>query len=217
MPPRCPTAQRSPIPIFEKSVPGRGAVPCPLRRPGAAHRAAPARRAAPGAAPARGQRAGRGAPLHPALQAQLLGGRRVLPARLLHDEVQPQAGRERGRPPRLPPAPPPPAGGDGAGRAARAVRAQRMLGEITGLPGVSLQPVAGAHGEFTGHPDGPGAAPQAGEAARRCSSPTRPTAPTRPPPRWPATTPSPSSHDRRTGELDLEDFKAKLDDDCARS
>jgi glycine dehydrogenase subunit 2 len=92
---------------------------------------------------------------------------------------------------------------------------ERMLGEIAGLPGVSAQPVAGASGEFTGilmvraahlkrgrlrhkvlipdsaHGTNPATAAMAGYQAVTVG------------------------HDRRTGELDLEDFKAKLDDDCA--
>ena len=65
---------------------------------------APARRADPGrAAPqragaaARGLRAGDRAPLQPAEQAQLRPRHRLLSARLVHDEAQPEAARARGR------------------------------------------------------------------------------------------------------------------------
>ena len=60
---------------------------------------------------------------------------------------------------------------------------QRCLIEITGMDAITLQPAAGAHGEFTGillvrawHES------QGQRRARRSSSPTRRTAPTPPPP-----------------------------------
>ena len=90
-----------------------------------------------------------------------------------------------------------------------------LLGEITGLPGVSLQPVAGAHGEFTGILMARAAHIKQGRMRRKVLIPNSAHGTN------PATaamvgyTAVTVGHDRRTGELDLEDFKAKLDDDCA--
>src|SRR5262249_45406275 len=90
-----------------------------------------------------------------------------------------------------------------------------LLGEITGLPGVSPQPVAGAHGELTGILMARAAHLKAGRGRRKGLIP------------GPAHGPNPATaamagyeavtvgHDRRTGELDLDDFRAKLDDECA--
>ena len=64
---------------------------------------------------------------------------------------------------------------------------QQMLAEIAGLPAVSLQPAAGAHGEIDGPAGGGGLFPRSGpDSGRWCSFPTAPTAPTRPARRWPA-------------------------------
>ena len=88
-----------------------------VRRAGARRARAPARRAAGAraaprraAAPARGLRARDRAPLQPALEAQLRPRHRLLPARLVHDEAQPQApraGRRAARPRQAAPAPGP--------------------------------------------------------------------------------------------------------------
>jgi glycine dehydrogenase subunit 2 len=90
-----------------------------------------------------------------------------------------------------------------------------LLGEITGLPGVSPQPVAGAHGELTGILMARAAHLQAGRARRTVLIPdsahgTNPA--TAAMAGYEAVT---VGHDRRTGELDLEDFRAKLDAECA--
>ena len=82
--------------IFEKSQPGRRAFVAPAldvpraRRPAA--RPLPPHRAGEAA---RDRRARDRAPLQPALEAQLRPRHRLLPARLVHDEAQPEAARAR--------------------------------------------------------------------------------------------------------------------------
>jgi glycine dehydrogenase subunit 2 len=92
---------------------------------------------------------------------------------------------------------------------------ERLLAEITGLPGVSAQPVAGAHGEFTGILMARAAHIKQGRVRRKVLIPdsahgTNPATATMA--GYEAVT---VGHNRRTGELDFEDFKAKLDEDCA--
>ncbi len=92
---------------------------------------------------------------------------------------------------------------------------ERMLAEITGLPGVSAQPVAGAHGELTGILMARAAHIKQGRIRRKVLIPdsahgTNPA--TAAMAGYEAVT---IGHDRQSGELDLEDFRAKLDDDCA--
>ncbi|MGI8424004.1 MAG: aminomethyl-transferring glycine dehydrogenase subunit GcvPB [Chloroflexota bacterium] len=92
---------------------------------------------------------------------------------------------------------------------------ERLLGEITGLPAVSTQPVAGAHGEFTGILMARAAHEKQGRARRKVLIPDSAH----------GTNPATAAmvgyeaitigHDRHTGELDVVDFRAKLDDDCA--
>ena len=84
------------------------ACPCPRCRPSSPRGAA---------APARGRRAGADPPLHRALDPQLRDRHRLLPARLLHDEVQPAHERARRRAARLPRPPPAAGGGRRPGRA----------------------------------------------------------------------------------------------------
>jgi glycine dehydrogenase subunit 2 len=92
---------------------------------------------------------------------------------------------------------------------------QAQLGEITGLPGVSTQPVAGAHGELTGILMVRAYHLKAGRMRRKVLIPdsahgTNPA--TAAMAGYEAIT---IGHHRETGELDFEDFRAKLDDDCA--
>ena len=140
-----------------------------------------------------------------------------LPARLLHDEVQP--ARQRGRLParRASPA---------CTRTSRQSTAQGALelhgrarsdalAEISGLPGVTLQPAAGAHGELTalhGLPRLPRAPRR--RAHERSSSPTPRTARTRRPSRCAATRSTTIPSDARGG-VDLDALQAALDTDVA--
>ena len=92
---------------------------------------------------------------------------------------------------------------------------ERLLAEITGLPGISTQPVAGASGELTGILMVRAAHIKHGRARRKVLIPdsahgTNPA--TAAMAGYQAIT---VGHNRRTGELDLDDFRAKLDDDCA--
>ena len=86
--------------IYERSKPGRRAFVAPAldvpERPldELLPDSAAARRAA---APPRGRGARDRPPLQPAVEAQLRPRHRLLPARLVHDEAQPQAARARGR------------------------------------------------------------------------------------------------------------------------
>ena len=65
-------------------------------------------------------------------------------------------------------------------------RLERILSRVTGLPEVSLQPAAGAHGEYTAMlmVRAYSATSANSPNAPRCSYPTRPTVTTRPPRRW---------------------------------
>ena len=106
--------------IYERSKPGRRAFVAPAaRRARAAPGRAAAARAAPGRAAAapRGRRAGDRPPLQPPVEAQLRPRHGLLPARLVHDEAQPQAARTRRRAPRPRQASPPPGPPPRAGRA----------------------------------------------------------------------------------------------------
>jgi glycine dehydrogenase subunit 2 len=92
---------------------------------------------------------------------------------------------------------------------------EQLLGEITGLPGVSTQPVAGAHGELTGILMVRAAHVKQGRMRRKVLIPdsahgTNPA--TAAMAGYEAVT---VGHDRQSGELDLQDFRAKLDDECA--
>ncbi len=92
---------------------------------------------------------------------------------------------------------------------------QQLLAAITGLPGVSMQPVAGAHGELTGILMVRAAHRKHGRVRRKVLIPDSAH----------GTNPATASmagyeavtvdHDRQTGELDLSDLRAKLDEDCA--
>jgi glycine dehydrogenase subunit 2 len=90
-----------------------------------------------------------------------------------------------------------------------------MLGEITGLPGVSLQPVAGAHGEFTGILMARAAHIKQGRMRRKVLIPDSAHGTNPATAAMAGYTAVSIKHDRKTGELDFEDFKSKLDDDCA--
>ncbi|MBI3972869.1 MAG: aminomethyl-transferring glycine dehydrogenase subunit GcvPB [Chloroflexi bacterium] len=92
---------------------------------------------------------------------------------------------------------------------------ERLLAEVTGLPGVSAQPVAGAHGELTGILMVRAAHIKQGRVRKKVLIPdsahgTNPA--TAAMAGYDAVT---VGHNRRTGELDFDDFKAKLDDECA--
>ena len=109
-------------------------------------------RRARAAAAARGRRARDRPPLHAALAAQLRPRHGLLPARLVHDEAQPEAARARRRAARL--RPPAPAAGPEprAGRARADVElAAARSREIAGLPHVVAAAGApGSHGELAG-------------------------------------------------------------------
>ena len=97
-------------------------------------------------------RGGRGAPLHAPLHLERRRRPRALPARLVHDEVQPEGERawRRGcRGSRGPPACSPAELQQGLLLALpRVPRAQ--LAEVSGMDRVTLQPAAGAQGELAG-------------------------------------------------------------------
>jgi glycine dehydrogenase subunit 2 len=90
-----------------------------------------------------------------------------------------------------------------------------LLGEISGLPGVSLQPVAGAHGEFTGILMVRAAHIKQGRMRRKVLIPDSAHGTNPATAAMAGYTAVTVGHDRRSGELDFEDFKAKLDEDCA--
>ena len=133
-------------------------------------------------------------------QLQLLDRRGLLPARLVHDEVQPAGQRGRRAPARL---------RRTSTRCSPTRRSRARCGDvraaadcwraITGFDAVTLQPAAGAQGELAGDADDPRLPPGPRRRARdaRCWCPTRRTAPTRPPPRCAAFTPVPIPTDAR--------------------
>ena len=128
--------------IFEYSRPGRGASDQWPARSGRGGARRPAAGAAPraAAAAARGERARGGAPLHAPVAAELLHRHALLPARLVHDEVQPQGVQSvrdaAGVPGRHPLAPE----SHGQGFLACMYELQEMLKEVTGMQGVALEP-----------------------------------------------------------------------------
>ena len=173
------------------------------------------RAAARRAAPARARRARRRAPLHPPVHAQLLDRHRLLSARLVHDEVQPEGQRGRRAAARLRARAPATSRRDRPGRAASHVRAAAAAGcEITGFAAATLQPAAGAQGELAGmlmmrayHLDA-----RRHAAHARCWSPTRRTAPTPPRPPCAASTTRARSRPTRTATSTWPSCKAELDE-----
>ena len=91
---------------------------------------------------------------------------------------------------------------------------ERLLAEITGLSGVSAQPVAGAHGELTGILMVRAAHIKNGRMRRKVLIPDSAHG-TNPATAAMAGYEAVTVGHNRDGELDLEDFKTKLDDDCA--
>ena len=128
------------------------------RRPGPAAGRGPARHAA---GPARDERAGCRPALREPLPAQLRGRHRVLPAGLVHDEVQPEAQRV-GRPPaRLrEPAPARPRRGR-PGHPAAALGAGGGAGRDLGDARRDAPAGGGRPGRAHRHPDDPGLPPRA--------------------------------------------------------
>ena len=123
----------------------------PRRRSTCPRRCRPRRRGA-GAARAPGGRRGRPRPpLHAAVADELRRRHGLLSARLLHDEAQPEGGRDRRRRSRASsgshPLQP-----DATAQGALELlwRLERALCEITGMARATLQPPAGACGEMTG-------------------------------------------------------------------
>ena len=164
------------------------------------------------AGPARAERARRRPPLRQPVAAQLRGRHRVLPARLVHDEVQPQAQRVGGPPARLRRPPP-------AGARTRSPRARSSCCGSSRAPSPrsrgmrAVTPPAGRRrpGRADRHPDDPGLPPRAAatRSATRSSSRTLATGRTRRPRRWPA---SGRSRSRRPpdGGVDIDAFRAAL-------
>jgi glycine dehydrogenase subunit 2 len=136
--------------IFEYSRPGRGAFGQWPASDGDSSDIPEAAAPSLPAAAARDQRAADGAPLHAPVAAELLDRHALLPAGVVHDEVQPAACNQYamlpeflGRHPLAPES-------QGQGFLACMYELQEMLKEVTGMRGVSLTPMAGAQGEFAG-------------------------------------------------------------------
>ena len=121
----------------------RSPTACPRR---GARRSSPRR----AAAPARARRARADAPLHRALDAQLRDRHGLLPARLLHDEVQPAVNERLAALPGFRDLHPHQEEDGAQGALELMCELQEILAEITGLDAVSLQPAAGSQGELTG-------------------------------------------------------------------
>ena len=139
--------------LFESSRPGAGRRFCRARmfRSGRCASLIPdAHLSAAAASLAGAERARRGSALYESVDAQHVDRLQLLSARLVHDEVQPQAERAAGR---------------AAGAWLRSIlirtrarsrvcwrslfELQEILAEVAGLHAVSLQPAAGAQGELT--------------------------------------------------------------------
>ena len=98
----------------------------------------------------RARRAGADAPLHRAVDPELRHRHGLLPARLLHDEVQPARQRAVVGLPGFRDLHPLQEEDGAQGALELMWRLQEILAEVAGLPGVSLQPAAGSQGEVTG-------------------------------------------------------------------
>ncbi len=83
------------------------------------------------------------------LHAEYVGGYAFLSAWLVHHEVQSEAERASGRLPGFADLHPYQPDETLQGMLSLLYSLQEMLAEISGLPGVTLQPAAGAHGELT--------------------------------------------------------------------
>ena len=167
--------------IYEKSQAGPAGVDAAAARRSRRRGAAELR--ARGAAAAARDRGARARPaLHGALDAHVRHRHRLLSARLLHDEAQPEGQRARRRAAGLPRPAPAPGRGGRAGRARAHVAARRRSSPRSpGLHAVSLQPAAGSQGELTGLMLMRAYFADRGErAATRSSSPTRRTGRTPP-------------------------------------
>ena len=197
--------------LFELSRPGRGGGKIPHPPKDALDRIPAERPARDAAGPARAQRARGRPPLRQPVAAELRDRHGLLPARLVHDEVQPQAQRVGGPPARLRDAPP--------------ARARR------GRPGHAPAPVGARGGARRDQRDARGHAPAGGRRPGRADrDPDDPRLPpgarrhrarrgprpglartgrTRRPRRWPA---SGRSRSRRPpdGGVDLDAFRAAL-------
>ena len=162
------------------SPPRSGRRTCPTGRPRSSSRSV--FRATEPVRAAGGVRAGPRGALHPPHPPPVLGRPRRLPARLVHDEVQPEVRRRRGRHAGFRRGPPgcPGVVHPGLARAPRRARGEPLCDHRHGA--ATLQPAAGAAGELTGlllmraYHEARGES--TGDA--RSSSRTRPTAPTRP-------------------------------------
>ena len=175
--------------IFERGRPGRGGGKIPHPPKDALDRIPAAARRSGAAGPAGDERAGRRSPLRQPVAAQLRGGHRVLPARLVHHEVQPEAQRMGGAPAGLRQ---PPSARPGRGRpgdAPDAVRARRGAGrDLRDARGHA--PAGGRRpGRADRDPDDPGLPPGSRRHRPRpgARARIRATGPTRRPRRWPAT------------------------------
>ena len=139
--------------LFELGRPGRTGryaagidVPRSTRRRCPAGARARRRSALPELSRARGD-----PPLHASLDAQPSSRPAPLSARLVHDEAQPALNDEIAALPGLGADPSVQPDEDRAGRAGAALRCSSdILAAITGFDAVTLQPAAGAQGEFTG-------------------------------------------------------------------
>ena len=137
--------------LFERSRPGRGGGKIPHPPKDALDRHPGGRPAGDAAGPARAQRARGRPPLRQPVAAELRDRHRVLSARLVHDEVQPEAQRVGGPPARASPTLHPLAPDEVAqGTLQLLWELEQALAEISGMRAVTLQPAAGAQGELTG-------------------------------------------------------------------
>ena len=146
-------------------------------------RARPSGRVAPAAA--RGRRARRGPPLHESVDAEHVDRHELLSARLVHDEVQPEAARAAGRAAGLRRPASAPAGRDAPGHARSCCA--RCSRSSPRSPACRRR-LAAAGRRRAGRADRPARRRRllprpAARTAPRCSSPTAPTAPTPPAPR----------------------------------
>ena len=142
---------REPL-VFERSRPGRLGVALPaldVRR--STRSGDPAALAAPTTPrAARGLR-GRGrAPLHAPVDVELRHRPRPLPARLVHDEAQPELNERAARLPGFAAAHPMQPAATSQGSSSSCTGSRRRSPRSAGMDRVTLQPAAGAQGELTG-------------------------------------------------------------------
>jgi glycine dehydrogenase subunit 2 len=202
--------------LFELSRPGRcGSVLAGAGRARTSVRdLLPADSLAEAPPPCRRWRAGCGAPLQQSFHAEHVGRYALLPAGFVYDEVQPEAERAIEFAAGMVHLHPYQPEETLQGLLQILFELQQMLGEIAGLPAVTLQPAAGAHGELTALMVAAAYFPRGG-TARDESAGSRQRSWNQSRQRPHGRVPDGHRPKHRAGFVDMDDLRAKLDDSVA--